>query len=272
MSAPGVLLLDIGNSAGKWVFIRPAGESRRGRAGLENIVEDIGEALSDATVLIASVAAPAQEQALSARLTDMGCRVFFARSRGELGGLVNSYVDPQRMGVDRWLAMVAARQRCKGEFCVVDAGSALTIDLVEASGQHEGGYIIPGSTLMERALFADTQRVRYDTAAEPALTPGRSTAEAVSHGVLLAQVGAVSLALAAARQCGLNPQLLLCGGGAEVLQPVLEYESVYVPDLVLEGLIRQAELEYPELMDFSAVADALSASTAIGVRPVGETH
>jgi type III pantothenate kinase len=267
-----VLLLDIGNSAGKWVFIRPAGESRRGRASLENIVEDVGEALSDATVLIASVAAPAQEQALSTRLTELGCHVLFARSRGELDGLVNSYVNPQRMGVDRWLAMVAARQRCKAEFCVVDAGSALTIDLVEAGGQHEGGYIIPGSALMERALFADTQRVRYDAAAEPALAPGRSTAEAVSHGVLLAQAGAVRLALTAARERGLNPQLLLCGGGARVLQSVLECESVYAPDLVFEGLLRQTELEHPDLIDFSAVADAFGASTALGSRPVGETN
>jgi type III pantothenate kinase len=265
-----VLLLDIGNSAGKWVLIHPTGESRRGRASLENIVEDVGEALSGATVLVASVAAPAQEQALSTRLTELGCHVLFARSRAELDGLVNSYVDPQRMGVDRWLAMVAARQRCEAEFCVVDAGSALTIDLVEAGGQHEGGYIIPGSALMERALFADTQRVRYDAAAEPALAPGRSTAEAVSHGVLLAQAGAVRLALTAARERGLNPQLLLCGGGAGVLQSVLEYESVYAPDLVFEGLIRQTALEYPELLDFSSVTQALSASPNVAGHTGGE--
>jgi type III pantothenate kinase len=271
-----VLLLDIGNSAGKWLLVSSPEECRRGRGTLDQLpdqlVEDVGEALSEATVLIASVAAPAQEQALAARLRDLGCRVWFARSRGELNGLINAYADPERMGVDRWLAMVAARRRCSGEFCVVDAGSALTIDLVAANGQHEGGYIIPGSALMERALFADTQRVRYDAAAAPALDPGRSTAEAVSHGALLAQAGAVSLALAAVRERGLNPQLFLCGGGAELLQSVLKDESVHAPDLVFEGLLRQAELECGELLDFSTVARALSESNTVAAGPIGEKN
>ena len=75
--------------------------------------------------------------------------------------------------------------------CVIDAGSALTIDIVSAAGQHEGGYIIPGAALMERALLLDTDRVRFDEEVGYALAPGTSTAEAVRHGIALAQAGAV---------------------------------------------------------------------------------
>jgi type III pantothenate kinase len=138
------------------------------------------------------------------------------------------------MGVDRWLAMLGARRRTGERLCVVDAGSALTIDLVDASGQHEGGYIIPGPALMERALLLDTDRVRFDEDTGYALTPGVSTAEAVRHGIALAQAGAVALALEQAG--GDAPELFFCGGGARELMRLLERAGTFAPDLVFEGL------------------------------------
>jgi type III pantothenate kinase len=261
LSASEVLLLDIGNSGGKWVLIHQSGECRHGRASLDVLVEDLGVQLSGATALIASVAAPAQEQALSAELEAFGCSVWYAQSRGSQGGLINAYAEPERMGVDRWLTMLAARRRCKGAFCVVDAGSALTIDLVDECGEHKGGYIIPGAALMERALFADTQRVRYDALLVPTLAPGRSTAEAVGNGILLAQAGAVRLALMEARERGLCPDVFLCGGGAASLRSTLGSASTLVPDLVFEGLLYQAEMENPQMLNFLTLAEALGSSS-----------
>jgi type III pantothenate kinase len=208
------LLLDIGNSAAKWMCVGALGTLRVGRVDTDSLIDELGDDLVGATVLVSSVAAPYKQKALSVQLSGLSKSVWFAVSRVSLDGLVNSYEDAERMGVDRWLAMLAARQRVRGRVCVVDAGSALTVDLVAADGCHEGGYIIPGMALMERALFADTGRVRDSAPANASLAPGRSTAEAVSHGLLLAQAGAVHLAMSVAEAQGERPQLLLCGGGS----------------------------------------------------------
>ena len=138
------------------------------------------------------------------------------------------------MGVDRWLAMLAARARHRGRICVVDVGSALTIDLVAADGAHEGGYIIPGPALMERALLLDTNRVRFDESIDYALSPGNSTAEAVRHGIAIAQAGAVALALEKAAADA--PALYFCGGAGDMLMELLDRGGTSVPDLVFEGL------------------------------------
>jgi type III pantothenate kinase len=116
----------------------------------------------------------------------------------------------------------------------VDAGSALTIDVVDAEGRHEGGYIIPGPALMERALLLDTDRVRFDEPAEYALEPGRSTAEAVRHGIALAQVGAVASALE--RVAGPDATAVFAGGASETLLALLDRPGHHHPDLVFEGL------------------------------------
>ena len=169
-----------------------------------------------------------------------GIAPWFARTQARTGTLHNSYADPGRMGVDRWLAMLGARARQPGRLCVIDAGSALTIDLVSAAGQHEGGYIIPGPALMERALLLDTERVRFDEDVEFTLVPGISTAEAVRHGIALAQAGAIVLAL---EQAGSEPlALLFCGGAGEALMHLVNRGGQWVPDLVFEGLEVMAAL------------------------------
>ncbi|WP_439107085.1 type III pantothenate kinase [Congregibacter sp.] len=246
------LLLDIGNSSTKWMFLTEHGSVDEGRVESGAIAAKLRDKIQDAVVLVSSVAAPDRQQELSLQLESLACSLWFAQSRGSLDGLANSYADPERMGVDRWLAMLAARHRVEGRLCVVDAGSALTIDLVDANGNHEGGYIIPGTALMERALFADTDRVR-DSATASSLAPGRSTAEAVSHGLLLAQAGAVNLAMARATAQGELPHLLLCGGGAIQLGMALELGYTNASRLVFEGLLHQAGLERPELLDYAAI-------------------
>lgn len=238
-----LLLLDIGNSRGKWLFLDGADQLGRGSAELSGLVDALGSDIGGAQVLVASVASDASNTGLAVQLQAAGCVAWFAGARARLGGLANSYAEPQRMGVDRWLAMLAARQRSHGPLCVVDAGSALTIDLISDDGAHEGGFIIPGTALMQRALLADTDRVRFEIPASPALVPGRSTAEAVANGLLLAQVGAVRSAVDAAVARGSRPTLFLCGGAAPVLQAALDMDCVLAPDLVFEGLLHQAREE-----------------------------
>jgi len=237
------LQLDVGNSGAKWRLVKADGSvAGRGRYQTDDVASRdalLGCSQSPAQIWVASVAGAEKNAELAGLLRERwGIEPWFARSEPQTGDLVNSYSDPARMGVDRWLAMLAARARHQGSLCVVDAGSALTIDLVAADGRHEGGYIIPGAQLMERALLLDTDRVRFAEEPDYAITPGHSTAHAVRHGIALAQVGALLLALdsAVARSSGEVPQLLFCGGGGEILQSLVARGGVLVPDLVFEGL------------------------------------
>ncbi|NND69153.1 MAG: type III pantothenate kinase, partial [Halioglobus sp.] len=192
-------------------------------------------AAAAADIWIASVAGEEAETQLNALLAECATATpWYARTQGRTGPLTNSYTEPQRMGVDRWLAMLGAWQRQPGPLCVVDAGSALTIDLVDAAGLHEGGYIIPGPTLMERALLLDTDRVRFHENEDYELSPGRSTAAAVRHGIALAQAGAVRLVLQ--RSGAARPTLVFSGGAGEVLLGLVDEGGQYVSDLVFEGL------------------------------------
>lgn len=236
-----LLLIDRGNSGVKWLLLSTDEAPRRG-AGVDHLPASTSET-SAIPAIIASVADEERNEALCAQLADRGYRPWLAKTPAALGGLSNSYREPERMGVDRWLAMLAARHRYPGRLCVVDAGSALTIDFVDAHGNHEGGFIIPGAALMQRALFSDTDRVRFDLDTDASLAPGQSTAEAVSNGLLLAQAGAIKLALGNARVGGDAPKLFLCGGGAQVLRTAITESAVLVEDLVFEGLLLQATLQ-----------------------------
>lgn len=238
------LQLDVGNSAAKWRLVEGDRVTQRGRfapADPATYAPMFSCAAQLDAIWVASVAQPAADAALASRLQGQwGIAPWFAATTANFGELRNSYAEPARMGVDRWLAMIAARHRNPGRLCVVDAGSALTIDLVAADGRHEGGYIIPGPALMERALLLDTDRVRFDDPVGYALSPGHSTAEAVRHGIALAQCGAVGLALDRADTAD-PPQLLFCGGAGETLMQLLDRGGTWAPDLVFEGLALAAQ-------------------------------
>ncbi len=230
-----VLQLDVGNSAVKWRLVAEQDVLARGSCDpkeLETIAEQLPQGANPGGIWIASVASQAVNATLASDLeTLFGIAPWFAQTQAQTGGLTNSYAEPGRMGVDRWLAMLAARARFPGALCVVDVGSATTIDLIADDGVHEGGYIIPGPRLMERALLLDTDRVRFDDEIGYSLTPGRSTAEAVRHGIALAQIGAVtSITDLDART------MVLTGGGAPVLSSLLSIRCHFIPDLVFEGL------------------------------------
>lgn len=232
------LQMDVGNSGAKWRLLRAGEIVARGkylpadwasREALLNCAPQVEQ------IWIASVAATGAEAELLELLGERWhTEPWFARTPARSGELRNSYAEPGRLGVDRWLAMLAAWERVRGRVCVVDAGSALTIDLVGDGGRHEGGYIIPGAFLMERALLLDTDRVRFAEQAEYGLAPGVSTAQAVRHGIALAQAGAVALALE--RAPGGPPPLVFCGGGGDMLRELLGRGGELLPDLVFEGL------------------------------------
>ncbi|MEP4486840.1 type III pantothenate kinase [Marinobacter alexandrii] len=239
------LQLDVGNSSAKWRLMKMPASGAKSVAergsfhidGQQGLAEIQSAAKQASRVWLSSVAdAHKNAQLLSQLSLPESVHPWFARSAERFGDLVNSYQEPSRMGVDRWLAMVAARSITTQRCCVIDAGSALTIDWVSQTGQHDGGYIIPGPALMERALLLDTDNVRFEEAPDYRLNPGVSTAEAVRHGIALAQAGAVELALRIAHFHADRDRVFFTGGAGRLLAELTGHESSYSQDLVFEGL------------------------------------
>ncbi len=142
------------------------------------------------------------------------------------------YSDPARLGVDRWLAMLGARAELPGPLLVVDAGTALTLDLLSGDDQHVGGYIVPGLTASRETLFSRTDKVRpyADEVDSGALQPGQNTLNCVAAGTLRQQVALVQ---SVADEYP-DHQLMLTGGDAELLAGFIN--GRLCPDLVFNGM------------------------------------
>lgn len=226
--------MDVGNSVLKWRVCQGGETLERGSlpSTADITLPQLAETPSE--VWIASVAGEERNNALSAAVADRWqIQPWFAESSAADCGVTNSYREPARMGVDRWLAMIAAWERTGDALCVVDAGSALTIDFLDTQGVHRGGYILPGVAMMERSLLGETARVRFGDAPRDSVSPGRSTEEAVLNGLQLAQVGSIALAL---DRFGEDCALVFSGGNGRIAMQLLDRGGSYIEDLVLDGL------------------------------------
>ena len=146
-------------------------------------------------------------------------------------GFTNAYTRPASLGVDRWLTMLAVF--CQGRLpaCVIDVGTALTMDLISSEGNHKGGYVLPGPKLMQSALTKGTQLIDLDHFQTPETCPGTSTETSVNAGIWITLLGAVHLVLES------HPSYfpILTGGHAKNLT-TLGLKAEHQPDLLFEGL------------------------------------
>lgn len=234
-----LLLIDIGNTRLKWRLqsMGPAPEVlQQGDLPTDDVSLAALQAHLPSTVTeiwFASVAAESVNAVVRAWTADLAVDCRQASTQLCWQDLRNSYADCSRMGVDRWLVMVAARHCTKQAVCIIDCGSASTLDYVAADGQHEGGYIIPGQRLMVQSLLQDTAMITF-TGAESDLSAGlgTSTAGAVLKGArAMHEAGLQSLAQQALDN---GYRVFVCGGDGGFLQHV---KGLHMnPDMVLDGL------------------------------------
>lgn len=186
----------------------------------------------------ASVASAATTAVLERALAQRFARTVVARTSAQFAGLRIAYPNPEKLGVDRFLALIAARAR-GGAWLVVGVGTALTVDWLDGAGAHRGGRIAPSPTLMRAALHQRARQLpeiggdyaEFADDTESALASG-------CEGAALALIER-SLAMAAAGADG-APGLLLHGGGAEALAAHLP-QAELASHLVLRGLAYWAQ-------------------------------
>lgn len=243
------LLLDIGNSRCKWGLWRDGAIAQTGALAHE-ISDDPAQwhfASGVERALACNVGGDEQATRIEFALRQVAdVELELATVEAGRAGVRCGYGDPSRLGVDRWMAVLAASRLGPRPMLVVDVGTAMTIDALDADGEHLGGYIIPGLQLMQRALTRRTADIRVDAPEAPSESPGRSTSEAVRNGALTSLAGAVGRAanaLAASDREGLDDaQFVFTGGDGTLLAETLGMASQYRANLVLEGLAIYAGL------------------------------
>ncbi len=154
-------------------------------------------------------------------------------------GVINAYTDPTQLGSDRWMAMIAAHNQWQGNLCVVDAGSALTLDLIQADGRHLGGYIIPGMKMMQHCLLDSTEIPVSKSSIVLAnkVQQGSNTINCISNGALQAVCGLVERTIMQFEQeTQQSIQCIVTGGDGQRLADNLNFSCVIEPNLVLRGI------------------------------------
>ncbi len=236
------LYIDIGNSRLKWAQGEPSGWTVQSAPLAGHDPGDLFEILwstqaPPARLLVSSVARSEWSETLRRWARNRwSCQAEFIQATASAGGVRNCYREPGRLGVDRWAALVGARRLVEGAAIVVDCGTAVTVDALSAGGEFLGGVIMAGLAMQREGLARGTAGIGAPED-RPAGCLARDTVSAVAAGTLYGLAGAIDRVIAEQqRALAVSPAILLTGGDAERLLPLLSVTARHVPDLVLRGV------------------------------------
>jgi type III pantothenate kinase len=254
-----LLFVDIGNTRVKWARLVDGEMGKQHAASnsawrVEDYARVVGrgwarskrpkprQALAAGRIVVSSVAGARVDRLLTAAARDAGAPApEFVTSQRSAGGVTTAYLEPWRLGVDRFVGAIGAHHLAAGKaVCVVNIGTAITIDLVDAGGRHRGGAIVPGPALMVDSLLRHTSGIRRRATGGPNGVHNlfaRTTRTAIGQGSLYAAAAVIDRAIdEARRELGSPPLVLLTGGGSASVKPLVSSSCVVMPDLVLHGL------------------------------------
>jgi type III pantothenate kinase len=242
-----ILVIDVGNTRLKWAWLTSTGLSDQQAVVHRDAAPGMWTAAlfesgqKPSRVLVSNVAGPAMAKTLG-RLAKKMFRIDieFITAARESHGLINGYLDPSLLGADRWLALIGAWTRARSALCVVDAGTAVKVDSVDATGQHLGGLIAPGIHMMREVLMSKTSDIaKAASSSTPSLAGvlANNTIAAISRGAVFALAGMADRAAeVVAQSTGATPKLFITGGDASMIAGTMRSHGEIVPDLVLQGL------------------------------------
>lgn len=235
-------LLDLGNTRLKWAACGPAsslGEVAAVTHAAPDFLPRLHALLQQSTpgdrVWLASVAPVELAATLRAQLLGHGLQVQEVITQAQCLGVRIAYPQSSQLGVDRFLSLLATTTLTAQAYLLVSVGSALTIDLIDASRQHRGGVIAPTPAHLRQAM---AERFPALAAASQATTPfATCTADAIAGGCLGSALGLIERShRQATAWLGTPPQLVLTGGGADEVADHLDGDVLGLPHLVLQGM------------------------------------
>lgn len=253
------LLIDIGNSFAKYAtytakVLSTVNKVKTNSFGkmINSLELETAESLSE--IVLVSVADDLVTKNIVDRLSErFQCTVQQVNTVESALGVKCGYADFTLLGSDRWLAIIAAFQYMKKKkiekpVVVVDCGTVITVDVIDSSGQHLGGWIMPGTYLMYDSLIEKSNGIKQGLDHTLKNLPdddyifGRSTQECVGLGSNLAEVGFIEQCyIQSQKKLKETPQCILTGGGASDIIEMLTMNVKYLPNLIFEGLALFAE-------------------------------
>ena len=236
------LLIDIGNSSICWATEQQQMTTDRFDYVPDQLYDSLKTHIPIAAklkaVLVSNVAGEAVMNTVKEFCQhELQCAVWQARTGVSFDELTNSYVDVSKLGIDRWLAMIAAWDRYRHAICIVDCGTAMTIDFIMADGMHAGGLILPGHALMQHSLIRGTEQIQSDLLTPVSMAPANNTQDAISNAASLALIASIEMAITRFNHSvRTEVECILTGGMGKYLNGLLTYPHNYDGDLILHGL------------------------------------
>lgn len=229
------LLMDIGNSRIKYVL------SNKVHNTLAQTAETVTEILEQYNNLQRIIFASVRNSDLNQQITDIcvsqNIAIEQVTTSAEAFGIKCAYDQYTNLGIDRWLTVLASRAHTKLPVAVIDAGTAITCDVV-VDNQHQGGWIAPGYTLMQQAVTSKADRVFGNQHRQIDSGFGRGTEDCVNMGCLALLQGMVHSCVSELKHHGDDYRIYICGGDMDMLH-IFENDKIQLkPNLVLEGLNR----------------------------------
>jgi type III pantothenate kinase len=251
-----LLALDVGNTRLKWALYdspQPGATLiTHGAEFLENIDKLAEGAWSElpepSQILGCIVAGDAIRRRVGAQLEQWDASSQWVVASSYEAGLTNGYDHPTRLGADRWVAMIGARQHmlARGEhkpIVVAMVGTAVTVEAIDADGKFLGGFIIPGHGIMLRALESGTAGLHVPTG-EVVDFP-TNTSDALTSGGTFAIAGAVERMIQhVTKHCGASPVCIMTGGAGWKMAPSMSVPFELVDSLIFDGLLEIAGTRY----------------------------
>lgn len=258
-----ILCIDIGNTRVKWALgeLSDLSDSPTWRQTgvcchdeMHLLQAPAAQLNAQAPIWVANVAGPRcaknLHDALQGAVQEKRGSIVFAQGSKACAGVLNGYVQPEKLGVDRWCALIGAWQSLRAPALVVSLGTATTIDALDTTGRFLGGMILPGLTLMRDSLAQRTAQLPHVNADDltGAFSWPTATEMAIAQGALESTAGAIARAWSYLREyTGVTPACLLTGGGAPYLESRLAFTTQIRPTLVLDGLRQMAQAQLGDL-------------------------
>lgn len=243
------IVVDVGNSRVKWGYC--LGGAVAVAASLPHSTPRVWQRqlelwnLPGPLLWAVSSVNPQRRDELVAWIKEHGDRVILI-DRPEQLPLVVGVGYPERVGIDRLLDAVAAKDRIKRSvpIIIIDAGTAVTVDRVNAAGVFEGGAILPGLRLMAQSLHDYTALLPQVEVIDVPAVPGRDTEAAMHAGVFWSVAGGIKALvrlLSGGEGAARHREVFLTGGDAELLSSVMDADVKLWPNMTLEGIRVSAE-------------------------------
>jgi len=239
-----ILEVDAGNSRIKWRLLSSDSGVVQSRGvfankDLEVWLKELDQISQIKKIRVSSVAGQYALKQMSAYFSQRNWAFIEAQTAKKTAGVTCAYTDPSTLGIDRWMGIVAAYNQFRSPCIIVDAGSAVSIDIIDGNGLHLGGYIMPGFEMGLQAILAGTSNVRVERLdfKEPmSFMPGHSTEQCLVRGQLLAVKSMVEHIFVGMQAKKIIPEIVLTGGNGEQLVGVIDGFVHFESELVLNGL------------------------------------